>query len=480
MKRIQLIFLFLLFWVFHTNIGNTQTNRTAMLVPIEGTIGPVMVDFFEAALDHALQRQVDFVIIQINTPGGLLTSARSLVQLILNAPIPIIGYVSPQGARAASAGIFILYATHLAAMAPGTHLGAAIPIPLGGRMLRAQESTEELEEPQPIPQKDALSKKVLQDTMAFIRSLAELRQRNSEFTQQAVQEGLSLTAQEAYEQNVVEILALDVYTLLEQIHGRIIRIQQQDYTFNTQGITLLIHEPDLRTQLLMILTDPSISFIFLLIGLYALMFELYNPGIFIPGIVGVVCLLLSLYGLSIVPLNFTALLLILLGTGFIITEAFFFSFGLFALGGTIAFFLGSLLLLDSDNLSIQLEWSMIITTGVVLTLLFLVLTIYTIRTQRRRVVTGNEGICNTIGTVISWKGKSGYIAATGEQWHARANATFSVGQTVRVTGMEGLTVFIELLEDHDDLPSLTNSHPAGHPPHWYPVKKEDLEAPPKG
>ena len=406
-------------------------ERSGVVIPIQSEIGPVMVDFIDKNVSQAINENAHLIILTINTPGGLLTSTRKIISTILSSPIPVIGYVTPQGGHAASAGTLILYATHIAAMTPGTNVGAAIPVQIG------QESeTQQVD----------MQTKVVNDTAALIRSLAEQHGRDLEFAEQSVKDGTSITAQEALERNVINFIAPSLDSLLKQIHQLSLSINEQPYQILTDALALKVIEPDWQTRLLMIITNPTIAFLLIIVGAYGILFEaLSGFALILPGAVGLVCALLGLYALTVLPLNFTALILLLVGLALIIAEFFTPIFGGLAIAGCLIFFLGAVMLID-DPLIIIDWWTLIPVTliggGFVFGILF-----YALRDFRRPVATGNEALINSQATVLTWKTDHGYILLAGQQWKAHSSAPLSPGQTVRVTAIQGLIATVSLEKD---------------------------------
>jgi len=326
--------------------------KTAALLEITGAIGPAVQDFIHRGLGRAVKQGDQVVILRIDTPGGLSKSMRGIIKDILSSPIPVIAYVAPSGARAASAGTYILYASHIAAMAPGTNLGAATPVSIVSPGTGKDKKKAKA--------KSASMLKAINDAKAYIRSLAQLRGRNVKWAEKAVSEAASLSAQEALKINVINFVAKNIPDLLRQANGKTVIVQGNQKELKTVGLSVKQIMPDWRTKFLAVITDPSVAYILLMIGFYGLFFEFANPGFVVPGVVGAICLLLALYAFQLLPINYAGLGLILLGMAFIVAEAFMPSFGALGIGGVISFVIGSIMLLKTDVTGYRLPWGLII------------------------------------------------------------------------------------------------------------------------
>lgn len=417
-----------------------QSAGPVLLAEVTGVIGPPASHHIESAIEEAEERGAELLILQINTPGGLETSMRDIIEDILGANVPIVGYVAPAGGRAASAGTFILYATHVAAMAPGTNVGAATPVELGGGTPEPIDEGEgEQGEPQTAPTNtDALSAKAVNDAAAFIRSLAALRGRNAEWAERAVRYGEAISASEALDLGAIEIVATDIEELLGQLDGRVVAMPGGERTLSTQGRLVERVEPTPVTRLLGILANPNVAFLLMLIGVYGLIYEFASPGSIGPGVLGAVCLVLGLYALNQLPLNYAGLALIVLGIGFMVAEAFTPTFGVLGIGGAVAFLIGAAMLIDTDIPAYRLSWFVIVAT-VALTGGFVALAMgLTLKTHRRRAVTGKEGLIGSRGKVLDWSGSSGHVWVASERWTATGPEGLSAGNWVQVTGVDSL------------------------------------------
>jgi membrane-bound serine protease (ClpP class) len=429
---------------------------TAVWVEISDAIGPATKDHFLRALDHAEESGAQLLLLQLDTPGGLDAAMRDMIQGILASRVPVVTYVAPPGARAASAGTFILYASHVAAMAPGTNLGAATPVPLGGSPPAADKGERDDEQdtgqaddagkkkdsrPQSVPG-GASDRKAVNDAVAYIRSLADLRDRNVEFAEAAVREAASLPAQQALAQGVIEFVASDVTELLAALDGREVKLPQGTQVLETGELVLERFEMDWRTSLLAVLTNPLVAYGLLIIGLYGLMFEGYNPGAVLPGVVGAICLLLGLYALQVLSVNFAGLALVVLGVGMMIGEVFVPSFGALGLGGLVAFVIGSIVLMDTDAPGLALSRGLVGGIATVAGAAMLGTIWMATRARRRPVATGAEQLTGDVAEALeSFEGR-GSVRIYGETWNAFSTRPVAAGQQVRVDRVEGLTLHV--------------------------------------
>jgi membrane-bound serine protease (ClpP class) len=437
----------------------TAQQRAAVVLDIKGTIGPATAGYVMRGMEQAAQRRMEMVVLRLDTPGGLDQSMRAIIQQILAAPSPVIGFVAPSGARAASAGTYILYATHVAAMAPATTLGAATPIQIGGGFPGTPSDEGETNgnargNRNKGGGKDsasdgtfgtAMERKMVNDAAAYIRGLAQRRDRNGEWAEQAVREAVSLTATEALRKNVIEVMATDLHDLLRKLDGRQIEIDGAERTLNTDNLRVEVIAPDWRSRLLAVITDPNIAYLLMLVGIYGLIFELASPGAVIPGVLGAICLLLALYAFQVLPTNYAGLGLIILGIAFMIVEALVPSFGVLGFGGIAAFVVGSIILMDQDQLAISLP----LIGGCALVgagfLLWMIVTLLKIRKLKPR--TGHEEMIGCIGRALDDFDTEGRVRVHSENWHARTRATLRKGQAMRVLSVEGLMLNVEPVED---------------------------------
>ena len=448
---------------FATHAGSNGA-RHALVLTIDGAIGPASADYVKRGLAQAQQRGASAVVLQIDTPGGLDTSMREIIRAILASPVPVLSYVGPSGARAASAGTYILYASHVAAMAPGTNLGAATPVQIGGGGLPlpggAPDERPTAPKPAPdtgasAPQADdgaarsprrgasAMEAKVTNDAIAYIRSLAELHGRNADWAEAAVRDAASLGAEAALERNVIDLVAASIPDLLEKAHGRDVKLGEARLTLDTKGLALERLDPDWRSKLLGAITNPNLALILMLVGIYGLIFEFMNPGALAPGTIGAICLLLGLYALSALPVNYVGVALLLLGIALMVAEAFTPSVGVLGIGGVVAFVFGATMLFDADAPGFGVSLPLV--GGVALASLGMTLLIVrlALKSRRSRVVTGAEALVGAEARVLDWDGRAGHVFAAGERWAADGPAGLQPGQSVAITAVHGLQVSVQ-------------------------------------
>lgn len=430
-------------------------QRPVLLAEVSGVIGPPAAHHIETAIEQAEARDAEILILQINTPGGLETSMRDIIEDILAAQVPVIGYVAPSGGRAASAGTFIIYATHFAAMAPGTNIGAATPVQLSGAEPAPADDEapgKQGEEEAASTNSDALERKAVNDSVAFIRSLAALRDRNADWGERAVRLGEAVAATEAVELGVVETLAQDVGDLLAQIDGRVITLPGGERQLSTRGRAIERIEPSFITQVLGVLANPNVAFLLMMIGVYGMIYEFLSPGSIGPGVIGIVCLVLGLYALNQLPLNYAGLALIILGIGFMAAEAFTPTFGVLGIGGAIAFLIGAAMLIDTDIPEYRLSWPVIIATLALTGGFVLLVAGVSVRAFRSKVVTGRDAMIGLRAKVLDWSGESGHVWVASERWKAVGPSGLNPGSWTRVEGIEALTLRVAPEQDgqHQD------------------------------
>jgi membrane-bound serine protease (ClpP class) len=419
-----------------------------MLLPVSGPIGPATSDFFVRKLREAGTNGASLVVVTIDTPGGLDTAMRDMVQAILAAEVPVITYVSPSGARAASAGTYLVYASHVAAMAPATNLGAATPVQIGGSSPQAPAPAARPDgKDDPAPQAaepgNASERKAVNDAVAYLRGLAELRGRNVEWAEAAVRQGASLPADEALAAGVVELVAADLPALLKALDGRKVKLRAQEVELSTAGIVLHEVETDWRTELLALVTNPNVAYLLMLIGIYGLLLEGYNPGAVLPGVVGAICLLLALFAFQVLSVNYAGLALIALGVVLIVAESFVPSFGALGLGGIIAFVFGSVMLLDTEVPGFSIAWQLIAAMALGGALVLLAIVSFAVRARRRPVVSGAEGLAREIAEAVEDFERQGLVRVHGELWQAVSAQPVRAGQRLRILKVDGLVVQVE-------------------------------------
>ena len=439
------------------------TGRLAVVLHIDGAIGPASADYLVRSLAKAKARGASIVVLRIDTPGGLDISMREMIRAIIASPVPVVAYVGPSGARAASAGTFILYASHVAVMAPGTNLGAATPVAIGGLPVpnlnderkdrtRAPDDgrdkgKEDAERRPAAAPKSTMETKVLNDAVAYIRALAEMRERNADWAEQAVRDGASLSAREAERRKVIDYVANTVADALAKAHGRIVTVNDAKLTLDTADLRVEHLEPDWRTLLLGAITNPNVALILMMIGIYGLIFEFMHPGALAPGTVGSICLLVGLYALAALPVNYAGLALIVLGVGLMVAEAFTPSFGVLGIGGAIAFVLGATILIDTDIPGIEVSLPLV--GGLAASALAFSAAVLRVAfaARRRGVSTGAEQMIGSLGVVLDWHGAGGHVLTHGERWRAVADQKLMPNDQVRVASIDGLTLKVSPAPD---------------------------------
>ena len=443
--------------------GARASAGSAAVLEIKGPIGPATSRYVVRGLAAAAQSGSRLVVIELDTPGGLDSAMREIIQAILASPIPVVSYVSPPGARAASAGTYILYASHVAAMAPATNLGAATPVPVGGEPPSAPAPMPA--PPGGQPDKDggpgktpapgaggaesaheagnALERKVVNDAVAYIRGLAELRGRNADWAEQAVRGAASLSASAALQQKVIDLIARDLPDLLAQVDGREVKLADRSVKLATRDLTLTYMKPDWRTRLLAVITNPTVAYGLMVIGIWGLLLEGYNPGAVLPGVVGSICLLVALFAFQILSVNYAGLALVVVGTAMIIAEFFFPAYGSLGVGGLIAFVVGSLILFDTDVPGLSIGRPLLAALATAGALMIGGIVYLSTRAMRPPIATGAQAMIGASAEVIADFTGKGRVRYGGELWNARSNVALRAGEQARIVKVEGLTLYVE-------------------------------------
>ncbi len=443
---------------------STETHRQVWVLKLSGGIGPASSDFVIRSLEKAIAANAQLLVIELDTPGGLDTSMRELIKQIIASPIPIATFVYPSGSRAASAGTYILYASHIAAMAPATNLGAASPVQIGGPGLPAtpkptkpitqpqQPNKGDQEQPSTKPPLEdnatTLRRKVMNDATAYIQGLAELHGRNVDWAESAVRDAESISAEKALELGVIDLVATDLSDLLQQINGRVVKVQNLKHPLHTDGMVIQRIEPDWRNQFLLLITNPNIAYILMMIGFYGLLLEFYHPGVGLPGILGGICLLIALYAFQLLPISYTGLALILLGIALMAIEALSPSIGIFGFGGVIAFAIGSVMLMDSDLPGYQIAMPIIAAFSVASLLFFLVILAGLLKVRRKSPSNSDALLVGQHAIAIEPFHGEGRVSIQGEIWNAHSTESINEGDTVAIQAIESLVLEVRKLGEH--------------------------------
>ena len=411
-------------------------------IDLAGPIGVGTAHMVEEALARARDERAGLVVLRLDTPGGLVSPTRDITQAILASPVPVAVFIAPSGARAASAGTYIAYAAHVAAMAPGTHLGAATPVAMGAPGAPSPPGREDGKPAE--GQGTAMERKVLNDSVAYLRSLAQLRGRNADWAEKAVREAATLTAEDAVREKVVDLTAGNVGDLLDRLDGRLVRTTDGERTLDTRHARVTVVEPGWQAKLLAFITDPNIAFILLMIGVYGIIFEFWTPGLAGPGIVGAICLIVGLMALSVMPVDLAGAALLAAGLAMMVAEAFTPGIGVLGLGGVVAFVVGGLFLFDPAGTDIDLAvgWPVVVAAAVTNAVMIIGVLGMALRVRRRKVVTGAEQMIGLEGEVVEWHDDRGRVRVHGEIWSARAAGPVSPGTRVRVARRDGLTLHV--------------------------------------
>ena len=427
--------------------------RLVAAIDIKGAIGPATSDYFSRAMEKARAMGASAIVVRMDTPGGLSTAMRSIIQDIITAPAPVITYVTPGGARAASAGTYILYASHVAAMAPGTNLGAATPVPMksplpggGGSPKKDKKDKGKTDEDKKDAKADedkkgAKADKGKKDAKA---DKDKMRGRNVDWAEKAVSEAASLSSEEALKANVIDLIADNMADLLTKADGRVVKLPAGETKVATKGAIVRDISPDWRAKLLAVITNPNIAYILLLAGIYGIMFEFYNPGIIFSGVFGAICLVLAFYALHVLPVNYAGVALIILGVAFMAAEAMLPSFGALGFGGIVALAIGSVILIDTDMPGFGISWAVIGSVVAASAVISFTVLAMAARAWKLPLVSGREAMIEAPARVLDWDGTEGHVRVRGEVWQARADASFAAGEEVRVTAMDGLVLQVGL------------------------------------
>ncbi len=436
-----------IFSCFFNYIAHAQLQPSGLKIVLGGDIiNPATSEFIAGSIKKAEKTKSRFIIIELDTPGGLLGSTRDIVKSIMSSKVPVITYVSPMGARAGSAGVFITLASHIAAMAPSTNIGAAHPVSVGGEPARPgilDQISGKLEKGSRSPEEE----KVVSDSRAWAESIATERGRNPQWAAAAVTDSASIGAEEAKSLGVIDLIAKDEQELLSKIHGMRVRLADGETTVDTSGITIVEVEKDFRTRVLSAVAHPNIAYILLILGFYGLLFEFTNPGIGFPGIAGAVCLVLAFFGLQVLPTNYAGIALLALAVAMFIAEVKVVSYGLLTIGGLISFFFGSTILFTSPDEFMKVSMPIVISFTAATLLLAAFLMTLVLRARQRRPATGNEGMIGLVGEVSSWEGSSGKVLVHGEIWNAHSADELKRGDKIKVAIADGMNLLVELRKD---------------------------------
>jgi membrane-bound serine protease (ClpP class) len=416
-----------------------------VVLDIDGAISPATADYAIRGLHQAADRHATLVVLKLDTPGGLDTAMRRIIREILASPVPVAAFVAPSGARAASAGTYILYASHIAAMAPGTNLGAATPVQIGGGREPEPEPEQpgKLDKEKKAPRRDTMKEKQINDASAYIRSLAQMRSRNAQWAEKAVRESVSLSAMEAQKMNVVDLIEPDVPALLKALQGRSVDVLGKAVKLDTAGAAVVDIEPDWRSRLLAIIADPSLAVILMMLGIYGLIFEFMNPGFVLPGVAGGICLLLALFAFQMLPINYAGLALILFGLACLVAEAFVPSFGALGIGGACALVFGMVILIEPGTPGYGVPTGLLVGLGVASSAIVFAIVSLAARARRRPVVSGREELVGARGVVLADMQGEGWARVRGETWRIVSPVPLAAGDGVAVTRVDGLTLEVE-------------------------------------
>ena len=429
--RCMPLFLMTLLMTLGTVSGvSAQTQPQVWLTDLDGAVGPASADHIQRTLDRAAENNVGLLVLRMNTPGGLDSSMRNIVSAILESPVPVATWVAPSGARAASAGTYITAASHIAAMAPATNIGSSTPVSLGGTGDSGESAS-------------ASEQKAVNDAIAYLQGLQELRGRNTEWAQQTVAEAANLTASDALAQQVIDLIAKDADELLQAINGRVVETASGALTLNTDAASVTLVESDWRHDFLNVITNPNIAYILLMIGIYGLILEFYSPGLGLPGITGIICLLVGAYALQMLPISYAGLALMVVGIGLIAFEVVSPSFGVFGLGGLAAFVLGSVMLMDTDSAAWQISLPLIAAVAVATGGLVMLVLGAALKAHRQALVTGDPAMMQMTAVALEDFDGRGHVHVSGEIWMARTRSPVRKGDRLRINHIDGLVLHVD-------------------------------------
>jgi membrane-bound serine protease (ClpP class) len=417
--------------------------KRAVVLDVDGVIGPAMADYIVREIKAVAPADTGLIVLRMNTPGGLDTSTRQIISAILASPVPVATYVAPSGARAASAGTYIAYASAIAAMAPGTNIGAATPVELGGGSLLPGGSEQKKPQTKGNTSADTETRKITNDAIAYIKSLATLNNRNADWAADAVRSAVSVPATEALSLHVIDAIAPNVPDLLRQIDGRIVTVDGKPTRLATAGLRIVNVPQDWRTRLLGLITNPDVAFILMLIGIYGLILEFFNPGAVAPGLIGTISLLVALYALAFIPINYAGVALVIVGIGLMLAEVHIGAFGTLGVGGIAAFVIGALLMFPARGAGFAPSWGVVIGAALGSAALILLALATLLRSRKRPVVTGSEALIGAEGEAVSWDGAEGRVRVQGEIWRAHADAPLTAGKRIKIVGRDGLALRVE-------------------------------------
>jgi membrane-bound serine protease (ClpP class) len=415
----------------------------AVVLDIDGAIGPAVADYVEREIGvAAASGDAGLIVLRMNTPGGLDTSMRQIIRAILASPVPVATFVAPSGARAASAGTYIAYASAIAAMAPGTNIGAATPVQIGGGSLLPGGS-EQKPQGKNAGSEDTETRKIINDATAYIQSLAALNHHNADWAAEAVRSAVSLPASEALSMHVIDVIANDVPDLLRQIDGRTVTVNGKPLKLATAGLTIVRAPPDWRTELLKLVTDPNVAFILMLIGVYGLILEFFNPGAVAPGLIGAISLVIALYALAFIPINYAGAALVIVGIGLMVAEVHIGAFGALGVGGIAAFVIGALMMFPARTSGFALSGAVVVGAAIASAAVIVLMLGALMHSRKKPVVTGSEALIGAKGETVFWEGDEGRVRVHGEIWRARADAPLQAGASVKVIRRDGLVLLVQ-------------------------------------